>query len=219
MTPAPAADARRARWRAAAAWLLLAGMLVPAVRRTVESSMTGHMLIQFPCLMLAGALLTERLPARWRTAAQRWNELGIAGLVGSALALAVLMVPRVLDLALVDGRVEALKLGALVASGAALALSWQRAGVVLQAFFLGNVLAMTAVVGLLYQDAAVRVCNAYRLDDQQFLGIALVVIAIAIGAVWSLCVGGRRGRTAAGPGRERRAAPGSAPLPPQTSRP
>ena len=184
MTSMRRVDARNARWRTATAWLLLSVMLLPPVRRTIESSMTAHMLIQYPCLMLVGALLVEGVPTRWLTGAQRWNELGIAGLVGSALTLAVLMVPRVLDLALVDGRVEALKLIALVASGAALRLSWRRAGVVVQAFFLGNILPMTGVVGTLYQDSAARVCNAYRLDDQQALGLALVLIAIATAALW-----------------------------------
>ncbi|MES3014234.1 MAG: hypothetical protein V4750_10970 [Pseudomonadota bacterium] len=183
------ADAPGAMWRLCAAWLLLALMLLPPVRRMTESGMTTHMLIQYPCLMLVGALLVAALPARWLAGAQRWNELGIAGLVGSALTLAVLMIPRVLDLALVDARVEALKLIALVASGAALRLSWQRAGVVLQAFFLGNVLPMTAVAGTLYAESAARVCNAYRLDDQQGLGLALVVIAIATAALWLAQIG------------------------------
>jgi hypothetical protein len=178
--------------RTATAWLLLLLMLVPPLRRTIESSMTTHMLIQYPCLMLVGALLVEGLPTRWLSHAARWNELGLSGLVGSALVLAVLMVPRVLDLALVDEHVEALKLIALLASGAALRLSWQPAGVVVQAFFLGNVLAMTAVVGILYQDAAVRVCNAYRLDDQQNLGVALVWVAIGVAAIWSLHTAWRR---------------------------
>lgn len=170
----------------AAAGLLLLLLLVTPARTAAESSMTAHMLIQFPWLLLSGALLAEGLPTRWRKAVEPWNELGIAGLVGSACTLAVLMVPRVLDLALVDGAVEAVKLSALVATGAALRLSWQRAGVVVQAFFLGNVLWMTAVVGLLYQDSAARVCNAYRLDDQQRLGLALVLVSIAIGAAGSL---------------------------------
>jgi len=186
------AGSRSARWRTAAVLLLLSLILLPPVRRMTESSMTAHMLIQYPCLMLLGALLVQELPARWVSAAQRWNELGIAGLVGSALTLAVLMVPRVLDLALVDARVEALKLIALVASGAALRLSWQRAGVVVQAFFLGNMLPMTTVVGTLYQDSVARVCNAYRLDDQQALGLALVLIAIATAALWLLHVATRR---------------------------
>ena len=189
MTPMQRADAPGAKWRLWIAWLLLALMLLPPVRRMTESGMTAHMLIQYPCLMLVGAVLVAALPARWLARAQRWNELGIAGLVGSALTLAVLMIPRVLDLALVDARVEALKLIALIASGAALRLSWQRAGVVLQAFFLGNVLPMTAVAGTLYQESAARVCNAHRLDDQQALGLALVVIAIATAALWLAHVG------------------------------
>lgn len=192
MTSTPGSGTRAARWPTAGAWLLLLLMLMPPVRRTIESSMTAHMLIQYPCLMLAGALLVQRIPSRLLKCAQRWNELGIAGLVGSALALAVLMVPRVLDLALVDGQVETIKLLALIASGAALRLSWQRAGVVVQTFFLGNVLPMTGVVGTMYQDAAVRLCNAYRLDDQQDLGLTLVWIAIATAILWLILVATRR---------------------------
>ena len=192
MTSMRRAGSRVATWRLCAALLLLSLMLLPPVRRMTESSMTAHMLIQYPYLMLVGALLVKKLPARWLSGAQRWNELGIAGLVGSALALSVLMVPRVLDLALVDARVEALKLIALVASGAALRLSWQRAGVIVQAFFLGNMLPMTAVVGTLYQDSGARVCNAYRLDDQQTLGLALVLVAIATAALWLLHAATRR---------------------------
>ncbi|CAN5430569.1 hypothetical protein BH11PSE9_BH11PSE9_17000 [soil metagenome] len=196
------AGASAASRRTLAAWLLLSLMLLPSVRRAIESSMTAHMLIQYPCLMLAGALMVDKVPARWLSRAQGWNQLGIAGLAYSALALAVLMIPRILDLALVDGRVEALKAIALIASGAALRLSWQRAGVVVQAFFLGNVLAMTAVVGILYQDSAVRICNAYRLDDQQGLGLALVLISIGIAAVWLLHIVWCRSR-ALGPGAVR----------------
>ena len=186
MTSMRHAGRRAFRWPRVVVGLLLLVVLVPPLRQMSESSMTAHMLIQYPCLLLAGGLLARELPGRWLSASQRWNELGIPGLVGSALVLALLMIPRVLDLALVDARVEGLKILALIASGAALGLSWQRAGVVMQAFFLGNVLPMAAVVGMLYQDSAVRVCNAYRLDDQQDLGLALTVIAVGIGAVWSI---------------------------------
>jgi hypothetical protein len=192
MTSMRLAGSRGASWRRYAALLLLFLMFLPPMRRMTESSMTAHMLIQYPCLMLAGALLVEGLSDRWLSTAQRWNELGIAGLVGSALTFAVLMVPRVLDLALVDVRVEALKLIALVASGAALRLSWQRAGVVVQAFFLGNVLPMTVVIGTLYQDSDVRVCNAYRLADQQDLGMGLVWVAVGTVTLWLLNAAWRR---------------------------
>jgi len=171
-------------WRACAGLGVLLAMLLPPLRHAAEASMTAHMLVQYTSLLLAGGLLVDGLPARWLQGLQRWNELGIAGLVGSALTLAVLMVPRVLDLALVDVHVESLKLAALVSSGAALRISWQRAGVVVQAFFLGNVLPMMVVVGTLYQDSVTRVCNAYRLDDQQVLGLALVWIAAGVLTLW-----------------------------------
>jgi hypothetical protein len=195
MMPARIARAAPESWRAIAGLGVLLAMLLPPFRHATESSMTAHMLVQYPSLLLAGGLLVGGLSARWLQGLQRWNELGIAGLVACALTLAVSMVPRVLDLALVDMRVETLKLAALVLSGAALRISWRRAGVVVQAFFLGNVLTMMAVVGMLYQDSGTRVCNAYRLGDQQDLGLALVWIALGVAMLWLLRLGLRPERT------------------------
>ncbi len=169
--------------------LLLAVLLLPPVRRAAESGMSSHMLVQYPLLLLAGALLVGSVPQRWQRRVQPWNELGIAGLLAGAVAMAVLMVPRVLDLALVDARVESLKLLALVVSGAVLRVSWTPAGTVVQAFFLGNVLPMLVVVGTLYRDSPSRLCNAYRLDDQQNLGSALVWVAFGILGVWLMRLG------------------------------
>ncbi len=164
--------------------MLLTLLLLPPVRHAAESSMTLHMMVQYPALLAAGALLIGTVPRRWQQGLQRCNELGVAGLLLAAVTMAVLMVPRVLDLALVDLRAEGVKLLALVISGAALRLSWQRAGTVVQAFFLGNVLPMWAVVGALYQDSTTRLCNAYLLDDQQTLGTALAVAAAGVLALW-----------------------------------
>jgi hypothetical protein len=105
--------------------------------------------------------------------------------------LALAMVPRLLDLVLVDARIDALKFAALLLCGAALRLSWQAAGTVVQGFFLGNTLPMMAIAGTLYEEAAVRVCNAYRLDEQQFVGMALIWVASILAALWLLQVGWR----------------------------
>ena len=128
---------------------LLAILLLPPVRHALEASMARHMLVQFPLLLCGGALLVANLSSRTRAFVDRWNAHGISGLVGVSLALAVLMVPRVLDLALIDPVIEIAKCTALVLAGGALRLSWRPAGMVVQAFFLGNVLPMTAVVGQL----------------------------------------------------------------------
>ena len=184
---------------------LLAILLLPPVRHALEASMARHMLVQFPLLLCGGALLVANLSSRTRAFVDRWNAHGISGLVGVSLALAVLMVPRVLDLALIDPVIEIAKCTALVLAGGALRLSWRPAGMVVQAFFLGNVLPMTAVVGQLYIDSPVRVCNAYLLDDQALLGQWLVRAAIVLAALWLMQVARALTR------QEVRVAPPSAP--------
>ena len=169
---------------AAGALLLLAILVLPWVRHWMEASMWRHMLVQAPLLLLAGALAAAALPATPRRILGRWNAHGAAGLVLAALVLALLMVPRVLDLALYRADVEAAKFAALLAAGAALALSWGPAGRVVQAFFLGNVLPMTVVVGQLYVDSPLRLCNAYLQDDQQRLGQWLIAVATALACAW-----------------------------------
>ena len=161
----------------------------PALRHALEASMWRHMVLQFPLLMAAGALLAAALPPRARGAVARWNAHGIAGLVLVACVLAVLMVPRVLDLALRDPAIEAAKVAVLLGAGAALRLSWRAAGLVVQGFFLGNMLPMTAVVGQLYIDAPLRLCNAYLLDDQARLGQWLIALAVLLALGWLAQVG------------------------------
>lgn len=168
---------------AAGAALLLVLALAP-LRALLEASMWRHMVLQFPLWLLAGALLAAALPAGARARLARWNALGIAGLVWTATVLAVLMVPRVLDLALRVPAIELLKCAALVLAGAALRLSWQPAGRVVQGFFLGNVLPMMVVVGQLYVDSPLRLCNAYLLDDQERLGRWLIALAAALAVAW-----------------------------------
>ena len=177
------------RTQAALGLALCVVLAWPPLRHALEASMWRHMVLQFPLLMAAGALLAAALPPRARGAVARWNAHGIAGLVGVAMVLGVLMVPRVLDLALRDGAIDAAKYAALVLAGAALRLSWRAAGLVVQGFFLGNVLPMTAVVGQLYIDAPLRLCNAYLLDDQARLGQWLIALAVLLALGWLAQVG------------------------------
>lgn len=175
---------KRTQAEAVLAALLLVVLLVPVVRHGMEASMWRHMMLQAPSWLLAGALLAGALPPRARSALGRWNAHGISGLLGAGLVLAVLMVPRVLDLALVRMDVETAKLLALLLTGAALRLSWRPAGLVLQFFFLGNVLGMMVVVGQIYIDSPLRLCNAYLLDDQERLGQWLIGVAAVLGVAW-----------------------------------
>lgn len=163
---------------------LLAILILSPLRAALESSMSRHMLIQYPALMLTGALLSAAVPNALRRRLTPWNTLGLSGFVAVALCLAVLMIPRVLDLALIDPGVEAGKIIALIVVGALLRHSWRIGGLLIQAFFLGNTLPMMGVVGWLYESAPVRLCNAYRLDDQQNLGQGLIWLSVAIALIW-----------------------------------
>lgn len=169
---------------ALAALVVLFVLALPPARRLLESGMTQHMLVQFPLLAGCGFLVAGALPPSTYGRVVRWNAHGIAGLLANALVLGVLMIPRTLDLALVDPRVELAKWLALLVCGAALRLSWRSAGTLVQGFFLGNVLPMTVVAGQLYQDSPIRLCNAYLLDDQTLLGQWLVWVGVTVGCVW-----------------------------------
>lgn len=163
-------------------------LALPGARALLEASMWRHMVLQYPLWILVGALLVGVLPSRARGAAARWNMSGISGLLLAGGAIAVLMIPRVLDLALVSPLVEIAKCAALVATGAALRLSWRLAGFVVQSFFLGNMLLMGAAVGQLYANSPLRLCNAYLLGDQQRLGNWLTGISTAVAVIWVIQV-------------------------------
>ena len=61
----------------------------------------------------------------------------------------------------------------------------------LQGFFLGMLLPMMAVVGQLYIDSPLRLCNAYLLDDQERLGRWLIGLAAVFALAWLAHVGWR----------------------------
>ena len=79
---------------------------------------------------------------------------------------------------------EAGKFASLFLLGFLLPGALARAAAVIQLFFLGNFCAMMAIAGLLYQDMAQRLCNAYSLNDQVVTGVGLVVASIGIAAAW-----------------------------------
>lgn len=146
--------------------------------------MVLHMLLQFPLILLAGWLLAKGFSAQTKARLLQWNHAGIAGLLMASMVLMFWMIPRALDMALTSSALEFWKFLTLLLAGVALELSWQAAGVIVRGFFLGNVLPMMMVVGWLYVEAPVRICNAYLASDQLRAGRGLLALAIAGSLIW-----------------------------------
>lgn len=163
---------------------LLLMLNIPSIRRIMESDMAYHMLLQFPLLLLAGWLLAKTLPMQVKTGLQAWNCAGVTGLLAASMTLMFWMIPRALDLVLVNPALEFMKFISLTLAGIALALSWPGAGMIVRGFFLGNVLPMMMVVGWLYIEAPVRLCNSYLSYDQLHTGRGLLALSIAASLFW-----------------------------------
>lgn len=195
--------------RALLAALLSVSLLLLAAgfRLALERSMPLHMLLQMPMLLGAGVACSyaisciagdpqnppgrpnwlQRGIARWSAACGRgMDEYGIIGLTYFLLLSAYWMVPKALDDVLISPTTELLKFAGFFLAGLLLPGTLVRANRVIQLFFLGNFAWMMAIVGMLYQDPAVRLCNAYLLDDQVVAGQGLVVLSIAIPAFWGI---------------------------------
>jgi len=157
-------------------------LLLTPVRDFIVATMTGHMLVQIPLLLLAGFLISAPSGASMR---RSWlNPGGAPGLLMTAAVLTTWMVPRALDLAVTSNGIALLESSTLLAGGVLLRHSWQRAGAIGQAFFIGNLTWMAAVAGLLLRDAPVRVCTTYLVRDQRYAGTGLLLVATAIGVRW-----------------------------------
>ncbi len=170
---------------AAIAWLVL---LTPLVRRALESSMTAQMLLQLPLLAGVGVLSAQALTARARARIDRWNYLGISGLVLASVASAFWMLPRTLDASVTEPLVAAAKhLSVPLLVGLPFALICSRMNFIVCGVFLLEFIATFFRLGWLYLISPERLCNLYLLDDQQRLGRYM----LAIGAALFLGVAGK----------------------------
>lgn len=184
--------------RPALVWLPGAALAMLALLRGwLEASMFRHMAIELP-LLLALGMIAAALTGRNTRAFDNWNRRGLPALVAATAIASYWMLPVALDLAVLDARWSIAKVASMIAAGAALGMSWPRAGIVLQAFFAINWSAMTLVAGLLYQDAPQQLCSVYLADQQGAAGRALVVFAAAGLAAWMACVIRRLGRDEGG---------------------
>ncbi len=165
---------------------------------SLTALMSLHMLVQIPLLVLAGLFAEQawragRRPGAvvgeaqaGRRAGWSYNEYGVPGLLLVSLIGAGWMIPKALDDALTDWRVAAFKYLGLPLCGWVLRASLRCSNVVIKLFFLGNFCWMSAIVGMVYLDQPIRLCNAYLQDDQDWTGRGLIALAIVLPSCWLL---------------------------------
>lgn len=181
-----------------ARWYMLASLLffvlACAAWRLLTSSMTLHMLVHIPMIVMSGVLAGRALESmapsrrisRLLERYSQYNEHGLPGLLLAGFVGAWWMIPKALDDVLLSAPLHFLKFVVLFATGMLLRDAWQRANRVIKLFFLGNFSWMTAIVGLLYQEHPARLCNFYLLGDQEIAGAGLVILSIVLPLGWLL---------------------------------
>lgn len=156
-------------------------------RQDMTATMTLHMLVHIPLILLAGACaaaIPQGKPGRAAEQLAKYNGYGVPGLLFVTFTLAYWMIPKSLDHVLLSAPADWGKFLGLFIAGMVLHDSLRRADKVIKLFFIGNFSWMTAIAGMLYQDNPARLCNFYLLGDQELAGRGLVIVAVAVPLAW-----------------------------------
>lgn len=153
---------------------LYALLLLPFVRLFLESNMSLHMLVQMPGLVVTGWFVGKYLMERFPNFFMKWNGNGIPGIILFVFVTTYWMIPRAMDDSLVLTLIEVLKYTSLPIVGLLLADSWGKIKGVGRAFIFLNYLSMFGLMGWLYIDAPIQMCNSYLISEQQTLGWAFL---------------------------------------------
>lgn len=154
------------------------------MRTTLEADPVTHILVQLPCLALAGWLVGSSMREqilRVYSPADR----GLAGLLVAIFAIAFWMLPRSIDAALESPVVELAKFFSIpLLIGMPLAICWERAHPIVRGFLKAQTLSMLGVMAFLYTHAPIRICNNYLTSDQERLGFGFLIAAFVLALIW-----------------------------------
>lgn len=165
--------------------VLACALSVPPARNLIEQSMSWHMVVQMPLLLLGGWLLMGAVPqGRGLQQLNAWNRFGLTGFIASQVIFAYWMLPVSIDRAVVLPSVDLLKLVFLLVCGAMLKHSVDRSPAVVQLFFVGYAVSMLATAGMYLATTDRRLCNAYSLQGQLNAGLGVATLGVALGCAW-----------------------------------
>ncbi|MGH7065558.1 MAG: hypothetical protein ACREET_15895, partial [Stellaceae bacterium] len=139
------------RTRLLAATSLWAILWLWPARAALERDMALHMVVQLPLLIGIGVLLAGIIRPREPRWLAEADWLGIPGLTLVLCATSFWMLPRLLDAAIADPRIDFGKFLSLpLLAGMPLGLSWRRMPALGRAFLWANFIPKLGAVGGLY---------------------------------------------------------------------
>ncbi|MUV38552.1 hypothetical protein JNUCC1_02406 [Lentibacillus sp. JNUCC-1] len=151
-------------------------LILPFVSDWMEARMIVHMLLQMPLLIVAGYWMGKGIIPHTRRFWVKWNAAGGPGILVFVFITMYWMLPRAMDEALVLSHVEWFKFISLPIAGICLFDSWKKSSGIIKSFVFLNYLSMFALMGWLYIDSPIQLCNNYLETQQRLLGWGFVLI-------------------------------------------
>ncbi|WP_017755800.1 hypothetical protein [Calidifontibacillus oryziterrae] len=150
---------------------LLILLSLPSIKELMESSMVGQMIVQLPLLILSGFLIGKAVKTKIPVDQKGFNNGGISGMLLAIFTILFWLLPRSIDASINDEMFSIAKFTTLpLLAGFPIALSWERLHINGRNFIWANLISMLVVMGWLYLNSPVRLCNNYLLDQQVSLG-------------------------------------------------
>ncbi|MCH6265129.1 MULTISPECIES: hypothetical protein [Neobacillus] len=161
--------------------LLLIALAIPPIAHFMESVMIIHMHMQMPMVVFAGFLMARLFMDRFPRFFEKWNGNGVPGILLFVIIIGFWTLPRSMDDALTEQSVEVFKFLSLsLLAGIPLRDSWKKLNSLGKNIFFIFFTILFLVVGWLYIDAPVQLCNNYLVIEQITLGWGFLTTAICI---------------------------------------
>lgn len=161
--------------------LILIALALPPVANLMESVMIIHMHMQMPMLVFTGFLMARFFQVCFPGFFEKWNHNGVPGILLFSIIMVYWMLPRTMDEALIVTSVEVFKFISLpFLAGIPLRDSWGKLGEKGRNIVIIVFTVIFLLLGWLYIDSPVQLCNNYLMIDQITLGWGFLTTAIGM---------------------------------------
>lgn len=157
------------------------GALFVLLRPILEARLVTHVLVEYPLLLALGAVVGG---GRCGASIQAWNRGGASGIVLAGAILTFWMVPRAIDTSVGSIDYALVKFVSLPVAGAALATSLPATPWLARQMLAVHAIAMATAMGWLYLVLPQRLCLRYPRNDQDEMGVALIILSVLAFVVW-----------------------------------